>query len=234
MTHNTTPQSGTSSQSGKPKPTKPTPAEIRTARLISAGKLPPAPPPISLFAYPTLLPLSSTPEIKGALVYVIKHYGTDGLSVVVERKPVEKDVELNIRYGDWRGNKTDIAVDNQASRAALFFQDQYLKKTIELMRLMRMQAIQLYLVVGQTDLMLTDIRQHQHKLSGPGMVRDIFGRMLPTQDVKKVEHLDDVMLAAIDAGFGSYEGNLILKPSAFKTVERTELGLCPLYVEVLR
>lgn len=199
-----------------------------TTRQSGTYKLPPT------LAYPTLLPLALTPEINGVLCYVIKHYGTDGIAVSINRQKADGDIDISMAFSDWRGNKIDISDKTQQSLAVSYFYDKYLKIFIDAMRIINMQFAQYYMVVGNDDLILTDIRLGQYKLTGPGMVRDIFNKLIRTQEVIKIELIDDKALTAIERGFGSYAGNLILKPSKFRTVERPELGTCPLYVEVRR
>lgn len=184
--------------------------------------------------YPTMLPFCTTPEIKNVLCYVLRHYGVDGLSISVVRKPVKGDVNISIMYGNWRGVRTDLESDTQDARAALFFQDKYLTTFLETMRLINIQSAQFYAAVGKDDLILTDIRLGPTKLTGPGMVRDIFGKLMRTPEMLKLEVIDDAATDAINRGFGSYTGDLIIKPSKFRTVERPELGTCPLLVEVRR
>ncbi len=65
------------------------------------------------------------------------------------------------------------------------------------------------------------------------MVRDVFGRIVETPRIIKVEVLDDRVIEAIERGGGAYSDDLIIKPSVFKTIEREELGTCPLFVEMI-
>jgi len=229
MTRNTTPRSGTSKDDELP------PLSQRRTKGRQRAT-PPAiqPPVLGILPYPTLFPLSATPEIKNLLCYIIRHYGTGGLSVVVERHKADNDVDVGIVYGDWRGVRIDIKEETQSALAARYFHEHHLKMFVETMRLIRIQQAQFYLGIGKDDMVLTDIRLGPYKLTGPGMVRDIFGKLMKTQDVAKIELVDDKVLDAIERGFGSYAGDLILKPSRFRTIERPELGACPLYVEVRR
>lgn len=185
-------------------------------------------------AYPTLLPLSLTPEIKGPLCYIIKHYGVEGLSISIDRRRTNDDVEVSLVYGDWRGNRIGFKDGTKLASAAIYFQEHYALKTMQLMKVLALPSIKLFMVIGNSDLVLTDIMTGPYKLTGPGMVRDIFGKMMMTQEVIKIEQIDERVALAIDKGTGSYAGELIIKPSKFRTVERQEIGTCPLYVEVRR
>ncbi len=65
------------------------------------------------------------------------------------------------------------------------------------------------------------------------MIRDLFSKIYPTQEVVKTIALNDDVLKAIENGSGSYKGNLILKCSKFKTVVRGN-ELLPLYAKIIR
>ncbi len=80
---------------------------------------------------------------------------------------------------------------------------------------------------------LVDIRLSLDKFSGPGMVRDLFSKVIPTQEVMKVEILDDQSLEAIKNGVGNYSGDLIIKASTFSTIIRDQ-ELIPSYAIVQR
>ena len=98
-----------------------------------------------------------------------------------------------------------------------------------------MQAIQLdqaiFYIVKDDVYRLVDIRLSVDKFSGPGMVRDLFYKVVNTQEVISVINLDQDAIDAIIDGRGSYSGKLILKSSAFHTVYRDD-KVMPLYATV--
>ena len=67
------------------------------------------------------------------------------------------------------------------------------------------------------------------------MVRDIFGMKFATQEVIKVETIDERAYECMMDGSGSYAGDLIVKPSRFRHYhEMASNTYTPMYVEVLR
>ena len=63
------------------------------------------------------------------------------------------------------------------------------------------------------------------------MVKDLFSKVLRVPETIDVAKLDGDILNAVRDGTGKYSGNLIIKPSAFRT---TGDGLTPLYAKVTR
>ena len=81
--------------------------------------------------------------------------------------------------------------------------------------------------------MLVDMQVSVNKLVGPGMIRDLFSKIVPTQEVIKVEPIDDRAIAALLDGNGSYAGNVIIKPSKFRLIEQNGI-YSPLYLRYVR
>lgn len=189
----------------------------------------------ALLGYPGFIPFAKAPELSDLLCYVIRHYGSSGISVLVTRRPTRTDVDLNVVFGDWAGNKIDLAGGSSLAQTALRFAETHLVKFVEVMKLTQILQAQYFLAFAEDqELVLVDMQTAINKLSGPGMVRDIFGNIMRTQDVLKVEPLDERAQDAIKAGTGSYAGDLIIKPSRFRIVARDPQGMRPLYVEVRR
>ncbi len=64
---------------------------------------------------------------------------------------------------------------------------------------------------------------------------DLFGKQLRTQEKLKIEIIDERAAKAIEQGTGSYEGDIVLKPSRFRMYHDPETKeYSPLYVEVIR
>ena len=192
-----------------------------------------------LVKYPSIPSLPEAPDIVGLFCYIIKHYGGDGLVVAVNRmvgpkhiskQGAESDIGLCIVYGDWAGNRIDIVDGSQRALSARYFHEHYLKKFVEVMKLIGAPALQFYLTVGKDDLMLTDILTGG-KFTGPGLVRDVFGRVITTQEVIKIDVIGGTVLDLIERGTGSFSGDLIMKPSRARVSERTG---GPLYAQVKR
>lgn len=218
---------------------------------VKSGRLPrgpaPAPKPMSLpkvLTYPKLhhLDVSGT-LLKDRLCYIIRHYGNEGLSVLILRD-IKQD-RVTVLCGDWKGNNIDLHGDStdRLVQAALVFVREDLKLFLELMRSIRLPQAQFFLALdAEGNLILTDIavchvadQVLMTKITGPGMVRDLFGKIYRTQEVLKVEPLDDRAIEYIGKGAGTYEGDLIIKPSKYTTFSPgADDEIIPLYAEVRR
>ena len=183
-------------------------------------------------AYPRILDLEDIPEIKGQFCYVIKGYPENGLAITIYRDIEEGSVYLSIN--DWDGNAINLADENHPYQwAAIDFAQNDSSKFVAIMQSAAIVKMILYISVDGDDLKLVDLRASLNKFYGPGMIRDLFAKIYPTQDVVKTIALDEATLEAIERGEGSYKGNLILKCSKFKTIVR-EKEMLPLYARVTR
>ncbi len=170
--------------------------------------------------------------IKNLFCYVIRHYGNDGLSVLIYRQPANDRVV--VICGDWCGNNLDLSVESPLASIANQFIHDHITTFITLMHTIKLTQAQLFFGIMDNELVLTDIQTSINKLAGPGMVRDIFGKIFRIQEVLKVEILDDRAMEHIKDGSGSYSGDLIIKPSRFRMYEESVNSFRPMYVEVIR
>ncbi len=219
------------------------PASGRVPPKISGrrGALPPPEPkkvPLpAILPYPAVHPFADCEaHHKGHLCYIIRHYGTEGISVLILREP--KQDKVTILCGDWHGRSLDLAPDNpdRLAQAALVFVQSDVGLFMEVMHRIKLLQAQFFLAIGPDGkLVLTDIQVSLNKLAGPGMVRDIFGKIYQTQEVIKVEPMDERALEYLQKGTGSYEGDLIIKPSKFTLFSPPDSdALVPLYSQVKR
>ncbi len=210
------------------------PTSGKVARVVVP---PPAKALPKVLSYPKLHSLDSTiPHLKDHTCYVIKHYGHEGISVVIVRQPKQDSVA--VLCGDWYGNNLDLDGDStdRLVQAALVFVNEDLPLFINTMKTINITQAEFFFALdSENRLMLVDIQISLNKLTGPGMVRDLFGNVYRTQEVVKVENLDDRAVEYIGKGTGNYEGDLIIKPSKFTTFSPTaEDAIVPLYAEVRR
>lgn len=186
--------------------------------------------------YPSLLPFEDTPSIHNLFCYIVRHYRDAGISVLIYRQP-EKDQVVTI-FGDWNGNNIDLLDENnRLSAIALQFanDEKCLSVLLKTMQLIRVEQAQFFFAIDETELVLADMQLSLNKFAGPGMIRDIFGKLFRTQEVLKTEFIDDRAIEFINKGTGSYEGDLILKPSKFRLYHDPESKkFQPLYAEVRR
>lgn len=186
-----------------------------------------------ILKYPQLLPFDGTPNIKDIFCYVIRHYGHTGIAVLIYRQP--KNDQVVVLCGDWEGNKIDVVAKDpsELTIAANEFVRNDVLKFYETMRLIKIEQAQFFLALHEGELILVDVQVSINKMASPGMVNDIFGKIYPTQEVLATEIIDERAIEYIAKGRGTYEGNLVLKPSRFRLYEST-LKYQPLYVEIVR
>lgn len=189
---------------------------------------------VQKFVLPSILPaprfyqLAKTQFlIADRLLYAIKHYGNDGISVLVARDGAEK--RIAVACGDWNGNKLDLKAKSRHSEAARQFIEKDITKLINVMSCIKLEQAQYFLAFDGSELRLVDMQISLNKFAGPGMLRDIFGNVMPTQEVIKVEPFDDRVRELIVNGTGSYSDSLILKPSKFSMFNPVQELFVPLY-----
>lgn len=187
-----------------------------------------------VLAYPQFLPFNKLENVVRSLFcYVIRHYGDDGLSVLIYRQPVKDQVV--VICGDWKGNNLDITNDSPLAHIADKFLQESVATFIGTMRLIKLEQAQFFFGIVDNELVLIDIQVSRNKLVGPGMVRDIFGKVFKTQEILKIEVLDDRAIEYIRDGAGTYAGDLVIKPSRFRMYHDEKANsFAPMYVEVIR
>lgn len=203
--------------------------ETPSSGISKVSNLPP------VLKYPRLLDFRDYGQVvKNLFCYVIRHYGKSGLSVLIYRQPVKDQVV--VICGDWDGNHIDMAENSELGTMAKHFIDNHLSLFLNTMRLIKLEQVQLFFSLDEKrQLMLVDIQTSINKLSGPGMVRDVFGNKFNTQQVLKIEVLDDRAMECIADGSGSYAGDLIIKPTRFRHYhDMNDNSYIPMYVEVTR
>lgn len=182
--------------------------------------------------YPKLLEFGK--ELHNVYCYIIEHYGYDGLSVLVYKD--KKSDDIVVLCGDWYGNNIDIDDDQEKiiGLTRKFLVDD-LNKFINMMYAIKITQAQYFFAVVGDELMLVDMQVAINKLVGPGMIRDIFGKIYRTQEVRKIEVIDTRVIEQINLGVGSYSDNLIIKPSRFRMYhDQVKNTYQPMYAEVKR
>ena len=193
------------------------------------------PKPPSVLKYPKFLGEEHLPAIKDVLVYVIRPYLEEGISVLISKD--DKSDNTMILFADWHGNKLDLLdKSNKLVNMADTFLAQNVQVLINFMKMIKIKQAQ-YFFSGDKyeDLTLVDMQTSLNKMCGPGMIRDLFSKILRTQEVIKVEPIDDRALEAIKVGNGAYEGNIILKPSRFRHYHDVKNNdYTPMYIKISR
>lgn len=166
----------------------------------------------SILPYPTILPLEEVPELDGRLVYVIEGYPLDGVGILL----FFQDGKYGARFSDFDGNLigpenlNDLAIDMP------FF----VEKLSELMLKARIPKAIFY--VSENGV-LVDIRTSLNVMTGPGMLKDLCEKIVPTQKIIDIKPLDDDLKKEL-----VNEDYIILKHSSFKVITR-EGEMIPLY-----
>lgn len=186
----------------------------------------------TLLSYPRVLPFKDVPELKGAFVYVIEAYPLNGLSVVVARFMGDDGVPtVSWKLGDWDGHIINMNKEHPLKNAAKTFMYDYSDKILKAMQIIGLPQAQFYMSNAGGKLMLTDVRISANKLIGPGAIasEQLFSGVIATQkQVVKPMILDEEAQEKIKKRTRPFNVDVILKPSAFKTITRGR-ELQPMY-----
>ena len=180
----------------------------------------------ALISYPSLLPLEEIPELMGKLVYVVKAYPLNGISVLMTYDPPN----TTMRFGDWDGNQLAINQSKPVGRGGELiaeFMKSHAPNFIGLMAAAKIKKALFYLS-DNNGLQLVDMRTAMDKMVGPGMLRDLLSQVITTQTVVNVTGLTPETLETLKKS----DDNLIVKPSVFKTITRGEkpnMVMYPMY-----
>jgi hypothetical protein len=164
----------------------------------------------ALLPYPKILPLDEVPELDGRLVYVIEGYALDGVAILL----FFHEGNMGAKFGDFDGNPINPG-DIDFIDASLF-----VEKLSELM--VRARIRQAIFYVSESGV-LVDIRISLNVMTGPGMLKDLCGKILPTQKIIDIKPLDEELKETIEK-----EDYIILKHSSFKVITRGD-EMVPLY-----
>lgn len=183
-------------------------------------------------AYPGLIPLEQAPNVRDMFCYIIKHYGNEGINVTITRSRLKNDITVGVVVSDWTGKRLDIGGNTEAEKDARRFLDNHLDKILGMMRHINMFIGQFYMAKNGNQHILVDVRKNKGVFAGPGMVKDLFGKCLLTQEVIKMDVINEEMIDLLMNGHGDFACDIILKPSRFRSIE-TPNGTKPFYVEVV-
>jgi hypothetical protein len=172
----------------------------------------------SVLSYPRVQSLEETPELNGIFVYVVRRYALDGLAVVA----IRNEDGTTLKFGDWDGNELSSGplVDS--------FLREMASKLLTLMYRTKIEKIQYYISNG----VLVDARTGRDTFLGPGMVKDVFGRVVHTQSIiGKPIILTKENLDLINSRTPPYDEPIIIKATSFKTIVRGN-EMLPMYATV--
>jgi hypothetical protein len=184
----------------------------------------------SLLPLPKPIPIDEFMGIRGMFCYVIEHYGHSGLSLLIHRDG--EDVQLVI--GDWDGNIIPLDDDKHplymAANACL---NSVAIMSYNVLKHIGVDKAILYFAKSGDKFILVDARMSLNKFAGPGMLQDVFGKVLETQKVICIETINDAIMDSIMVGRDQFSPSILLKPSRFRFATMGDDPI-PLYVEVMR
>lgn len=189
--------------------------------------------PTSGTSKPKLLPHQGLRELddqfSNLYVYIMRHPGPPGPTIVVQK---QKDGGVYAQFGDWSGIPIDPTdTTHHLHHGIIDLLANQFHKLQQLMQTCGLTQAQYYF--SETGI-LVDVRMALNRYIGPGMLHDVFGKLVTTPEIIKVEVLDQRVRDAIEADSGSYSGELIVKPSRFREMELPDHSFVPLYAQVLR
>jgi hypothetical protein len=172
--------------------------------------------------------LIDTTLIAGMLCYVIRYYQNVGISCLI----THNNGEVMVSVGDWSGRTIDlIDTKDPLSLIATNFLQKHAKRLISISNAAGVKQAIYYFTFDADILTLVDIRLSLNKFLGPGMIRDVFGKVFDTQQILKVDSMTDQLLDQIKNKSGNYSNGVIIKPSRFRSIIIKDKPI-PLYVEI--
>lgn len=173
----------------------------------------------TLLSYPEVLKLNDVQnEIIDQFCYVIKFYPLNGISVLIKLN--HEEMGTVIRIGDWNGNA--LKQDNEFKKYEALFLNKYSIQFLELCINAKIEQIQFYISCQADSMLLVDARTSINNMVSPGYIKDIFGKIMPSQQI-----IGSPKIMSKDI-LDSVEKNAIIKPSLFKTIIRNN-KMFPLY-----
>jgi len=139
--------------------------------------------------------------------YIIEPYVMDGIGLYIGFR----DDYVIRRISDFKSNEIDGSKINEVSGTILYWSN-LLK---EVMKSARVPDALFYFSVTDNKPILVDVMISANKFVGPGMLNDLFAKIVPIQTTidKSILNKDDII---------KYKGKIV-KPSSFKYL--TEKGL---------
>ena len=178
-----------------------------------------------LLPYPTIQPFEDVPELHNRFVYVIKKYEFTGYSILMVR---DKGYIVS-QIADFDGNKFD---GDRIEEAESVLSEKF-HTLSALVSAIKIDKCICYLSEDKDDIKLVDVRLSYNKFVGPGFIKDVFGNTINTQDIHKILQLDESIVESMMSGKNNYDGEYIVKSSAYKFMER-DGNFVPMYGLVSR
>lgn len=144
--------------------------------------------------YPKLFPGDSV-LFNNLYCYIIKQYKLSGIALYVGFR----EGSVYVRFADWFSAEIDIKNDKSI--------ESYLQKLPALVTLLKSSGIN-DICLYFSDGVLVDAMLSANKFFGPGMLRDVFGKIFKTQEV--------IEIAVVNKEKIENSKGCIIKPSRFR------------------
>lgn len=155
------------------------------------------------------------------------------LTMLIYRDIVNQDV-ITI-FADRRGIPIELTTDRSViADAARKFIKEKLADFVKLMSIIRIQQAQYHFWVKDEEVVLVDVRTAINKCVSPGMIEEVYGKIIKTLRTKNIMVLEPSTIDAIIQGGGQFESDLLIRPSRFRAVDESLEHFKPLYVEIRR
>jgi hypothetical protein len=174
-----------------------------------------------LLPYPEIMSFSDVPMLHNQYVYIVEKYPFEGFSILVVR---DNDY-IAVRVADFQGNLIDPTSNDQIGMI--------LNYSISVIKHIGLNQCILYLSNIEGVLTLVDVRLSYNKFSGPGFMQELFTK-IPIQKVVKVIQINEELKGKLINGEEPWDGEFIIKPSAFKFITRAEDDIIPMYGKIER
>jgi len=183
--------------------------------------------------YPKYYDHTELRRLEHIYCYVQKHPGSVDLTVLIYRDTQKDDVYTV--FSDASGNLIELESDATplGNTSRKFVKDE-LVNYVRLMNIIKIEQAQYHFSIVDDSLTLVDVRTSLNKCVSPGLIEDVFGKLVNTLKTKNTVILNPSVIDAIIQGQGSYEGNLLIRPSRFRLNDDDPINFAPLYVEIRR
>jgi len=159
---------------------------------------------------------SGAPDLnEKTLVYLIKKHPLSGVSHTITKE----GAGFLLQISDWKGE----VLGKEAHTRPVF---DVLSKALSLVKCARIKQSQWYFSQIGDEYRLVDVRKSMDEFIGPGLLRDLCGKALPTQEIL---FIGDLLAARKKMQEEGLTGNVIIKPARFRTFARGEEQI-PLYI----
>lgn len=160
--------------------------------------------PPTILPYPKVAELSKEHPINGVFSYIQEKPQMNGIALLIQAQPRTKEVAF--RAGTWDGK---LAPQSEIQKIAEFI-GIFGAKLAQIMALVKVEQAMFYI---SADEKLVDVRTSINKWLGPGMVENIFSKVISTPKTIEITSITSELYDAIMADTGKYSGNLLIKPS---------------------